>query len=406
MTTKPTTTVIVPAYNEARALPMVLEELRQALRLPDLVEIIVVDDGSTDETGLVASRYPCRVVSHESNRGKAEAIRTGIASARGDRIICIDADGTYPAGTIPAMIEALESADVVLGSRSNGRKNIPWPNRIGNYLLRSPLHVLYGFRGRDPFTGLYGIRKDHAERMRLGSVGFGIEAEVCIKAASMGLKISEIPIHYRERIGRPKLRPLRDGYKILKTIFAFALLYKPIVTFVLPGMILLSLGIALMALLYLGPVSLGRVTLSTHTLMVAGMLALGGLQSIAFGTAARLYGVAHKFTPPDRFTQQVLRPSVRRTLALLALGSISVGAVLGIVLVAGWARGGFGYFARTQDAQIALLISLFGLQLLFSTGFISIVADDVPGFRATHDLSSHRPPVRSLTRERSTLEST
>jgi glycosyltransferase involved in cell wall biosynthesis len=375
MSTKPKATVIVPAYNEAEGLSIVLEELRQAL--PDSVEIIVVDDGSTDGTGLVASHNACRVVSHASNLGKAEAIRTGIASAGGEKIICIDADGSYPAGAIPAMIEALESADTVLASRSTGRTNIPWPNRIGNRLLRSTLYLLYGVRGRDPFTGLYGIRRVHLERMRLGSVGFGIEAEVCLKAASMGLKIIEIPIQYRERIGRPKLRPLRDGYRILRTMFAFAVLYNPVVTFVLPGMILASLGVALMALLYLGPLSLGRITLSTHSLMAAGILTLGGMQAVAFGIAARLYGVAHKFTLPDRLTQQVLRPSVRRTLILLALGLILAGAVLGIDLVAEWTRGGFGYFARMRDAEIVLFTSLFGLHLLFSTGFISILADDV-----------------------------
>jgi glycosyltransferase involved in cell wall biosynthesis len=91
--------IIVPAYNEERGLPIVLDELTH---LPlSSFEIIVVDDGSTDGTALVAKRFPCRLISHAENQGKGAAMRTGIAASRGRKIIFIDADGSHPASSIP-----------------------------------------------------------------------------------------------------------------------------------------------------------------------------------------------------------------------------------------------------------------------------------------------------------------
>src|SRR3990170_1945958 len=108
-----TTTIIVPAYNEEEGLPVVLEAL-QALPA-DTFGIIVVDDGSTDRTAEVAGRFRCRLVSHSGNRGKGAAIRTGLAHARGEKTILIDADGTYPVEMIPAIARALETHDLVIG---------------------------------------------------------------------------------------------------------------------------------------------------------------------------------------------------------------------------------------------------------------------------------------------------
>jgi glycosyltransferase involved in cell wall biosynthesis len=90
-------------------------------------------------------------------------MRTGIAAAQGATIIFIDADGTYPAEAIPRMVRALEEYDVVVASRSLGRQNIPWLNRLGSFLLRSAIRYLYGFKAQDPLTGLYGLHKAHWE---------------------------------------------------------------------------------------------------------------------------------------------------------------------------------------------------------------------------------------------------
>ena len=220
-----TTSIIVPAYNEQDGLPVTLERIFKAV--DGVCEVLVVDDGSVDATSEVASRFPCHVIKHKENRGKGEALKTGIRHASGEYVIFIDADGTYPAEAIPQMYEALESCDVVYGSRTTGRVNIPRFNRIGNMVFQNLIRYIYGFKASDYSTGLYGIRKHHLETMNIDSCGFAIEPEIAIKASRMKLRVKEIPIEYRSRIGEAKLNSLDAGFEHLKTIIRFAFWRPP-----------------------------------------------------------------------------------------------------------------------------------------------------------------------------------
>ena len=210
------TTIIIPAYNEEEGLPVVLKKILALI--DDSYEVLVVDDGSTDETAKVAKGFSCRLISHETNSGKGKAMMTGIREARGNKVVFIDADDTYPPETILDIADALDDYDYVVASRSSGHGNIPAFNRIGNAIFRNSIRYLYGFTAYDPLTGLYGLRKEHLETMELKSRGFGIEAEIAIKGGTMGLKIKDIPIIYGERIGEAKLSGLKDGYRIACTI--------------------------------------------------------------------------------------------------------------------------------------------------------------------------------------------
>jgi glycosyltransferase involved in cell wall biosynthesis len=211
--------IIIPAYNEELGLPIVLDRILRII--DDTFEILVVDDGSTDSTAKVARRYPCRMIKHKVNSGKGQAMMTGIREAIGENIIFIDADNTYPPETILEIAAALDDHDYVVASRSKGKQNIPAFNRIGNAVFCNTIRCIYGFQARDPLTGLYGLKKRHLEHMELRSRGFGIEAEISIKASTMGLRIKDIPIVYGERVGQAKLHGLRDGYSIACTILRY-----------------------------------------------------------------------------------------------------------------------------------------------------------------------------------------
>ena len=213
-------TVVIPAYNEEKGLPVVLERLSRSV--DGQAEVLVVDDGSSDATSQVASRFRCGVIRHGRNRGKGEAMLTGIRHARGGSVIFIDADGTYPPEAIPQMLQALESYEAVYCSRTKGRENIPRMNQLGNALFQSFMKYVYGFRGSDYATGLYGIRKCHLESMNVRSRGFAIEPEIAIKASRMKLKVCEIPIQYEERIGETKLNGLKAGWLHLKVMVSLA----------------------------------------------------------------------------------------------------------------------------------------------------------------------------------------
>jgi glycosyltransferase involved in cell wall biosynthesis len=205
-------TVIVPAYNEEQGLAVVLDKLFQAV--DDTYEVIVVDDGSTDRTAEVARRFPCRLIQHKANGGKGEALKTGIQHARGKVILWLDADDTYPVDPIPKMAAALgDSYDLVYASRRGSRSRIPAFNRIGNALFRWSIRGLYGFKPYDPCTGLCGVRKEHLERMHLQAREFAIEPEIAMKAGRMKLRMLDIPIEYRPRIGQAKLSGIKVGFE-------------------------------------------------------------------------------------------------------------------------------------------------------------------------------------------------
>lgn len=208
--------IIIPAYKEAEGLPVVLEKVYKII--DDSYEVIVVDDGSTDKTGERASSFPCRLIRHEQNQGKGEAMKVGVKEAQSENVIFIDADNTYPVEAIPDIARFLEHFDMVVASRAKGRENIPRFNRIGNFIFKCLLRYLHDCKVKDPLSGLYGLKQAQFERMQLNSKGFTIETEIAIKAARMKLKIAEFPIEYSPRLGKQKLGRIKHGWQILKMI--------------------------------------------------------------------------------------------------------------------------------------------------------------------------------------------
>jgi hypothetical protein len=372
---RPCTSVIIPAYNEEEGLRIVLRKLFRLI--DDTYEVIVVDDGSTDGTCNVAAAFPCGVVSHTSNLGKGQAMKTGIRAARGENLIFIDADDTYPAELIPRMASELNKADMVVGSRKTGKQQIPAFNRAGNAIFRGAIKHLYGFKAYDPLTGLYGIKKTHLNRMRLDSDGFGIEAEIAIKAARMGLRVSDIAIEYGSRVGEAKLRGLQDGYRIFQTITKMLALYNPTVTLIFPGGLLFGLGLLVMTALLAGSLSLGGFTLGINSFVLAAMLALVGFQLGIFGFALNLYGVAHKFTKQDVLTRLLLRNHMGRNFVLGGLVLVGVGVALAAWQGPGWLTGHVHSDREAEYLVFMAFLGVLGLQILVSSVFLSIFAKEV-----------------------------
>lgn len=218
------TSIVIPAYNEEEGLPVVLESLFRSVN--GQCEVLVIDDGSSDATSRVATQFRCGVIRHGRNHGKGEAMKTGVRHARGESVIFIDADGTYPTDAIPRMIEALVSCDAVYCSRASGRDNIPRFHRLGNAVFQGIMRHVYRFDACDYATGLYGMKKRHLQKMGISSTGFAIEPEIAIKASRMKLKIHDIPIRYNRRIGQPKLPGFNAGIDHLRTMMRL-LLWSP-----------------------------------------------------------------------------------------------------------------------------------------------------------------------------------
>lgn len=212
--------LILPAYNEEAGLRATLGSVA-ALGVD--LEVIVVDDGSSDGTAAAGERAGAIVARHTTNRGKGAALRTGVRVASTDRIVTMDADTTYPAGAIPRLLALLDAHDYVSAARRQGRGHIPVVNRLGNSLIAFAIRRLSGSRLADPLTGMYAMRRSAFLDLHPTSEGFGIETEIAMKAAARSLSTAEVWIEYGPREGESKLRPLRDGVEITRTILGVAL---------------------------------------------------------------------------------------------------------------------------------------------------------------------------------------
>ena len=216
--------IILPAHNECQALGKLIKEipLQSLSQLDYSVEVIVVDNGSTDDTRVVAEQSGAKVIV-EPIRGKGMAVKAAFKAVEADFYIMLDADDTYPPEYIIKMLEMLKNHDVVIGSRITGRREkdaFRWLNFTGNLLLSMLATIIYGKWISDVCTGYWGFRDTVIKNICLDHVvGFEIEASLFSQIATKGYSLAEIPILYRRRTGGPpKLRLMRDGLKIAGTL--------------------------------------------------------------------------------------------------------------------------------------------------------------------------------------------
>ena len=223
-------------------------------------EIVVCDNGSTDQSVLIAERLGARVV-HQPSRGYGNAYLKGFASARGQYLIMGDADDTYDFTLIPSLLDLLttQGYDFVTGSRylNGGHRNITPLHRIfGNPALTSLLNGLFGTRYTDVYCGFRGFSRRAYDVIRPLSPGMEFNLELAINAGLAGLRVTEIPIELAPRKGESKLRTFRDGWRSLRMM----LLYSPNLLFLLPGSLLLVLGFAIHLAVLLGLDAVGRTS--------------------------------------------------------------------------------------------------------------------------------------------------
>lgn len=216
--------MVIAAYNEGKTIGEVISKVADVMKhLRVQHEIVVVDDGSTDDTKSVAQACKAMVISDGRNHGKGHAVRQAFRQARGDIIVTIDADGEHRPEEIPRLIYPLyNGTDIVAGSRflGEGKNFTTRLNRIGNKLLNLSIALMTGKYVTDSQTGFRAFKKSFLDRITLVSDGFEIETEITVKGLRNGFKLEEIPIFCTRRIeGKSKLRIGFDGFKMFVVIF-------------------------------------------------------------------------------------------------------------------------------------------------------------------------------------------
>jgi glycosyltransferase involved in cell wall biosynthesis len=365
-------TVILPTYNEEPALAKVLASLLTVL--DEESEVIVIDDGSTDDTATIASAFPCRLIRHVQNYGKGAAVRTGLLHARGRFIIVMDADGSYPTDIIPQMVSLGEQHDFVRCVRQNGKVYNPPLNRVGNVLFNALLKVVYGLQGADHLSGMYGLRREALEALKFSSDRFDLEVEIGIKARAYRLRSITLPITYAARIGDKKLRPWRDGWVILRRLLSLGLVYSPGIMFVVPGLLIVLLSAFLVIVLSQGSIDVPyAVRLDIHSFIVAALGTTIGFQVLVFGIVAALYGT-ELGAPPKQWLRLLADGRTRYGAAGIGIICCLIGAVQFTTESTSWLASAHRTFGDTRALVLSVLLVTWGVQVILAAMFVSIFA--------------------------------
>ena len=368
---QPLVSVVIPCLNEAGTIEECVSRASVVLEGKGLEgEIIVVDNGSDDDSGPLAAAAGALVV-HEPERGYGSAYLAGLAAARGRYIVMADADLTYDFAEIPRFLAALEAgADVVIGNRM---RNIhpgamPWHHRyIGNPLLSGFLNLLFSTGVHDAHCGMRAVRREVLPRLDLRTTGMEFASEMVIRAAKEKLDVRQFPIEYHPRAGESKLSSFRDGWRHLR----FLLVHSPNYLFILPGVLMTAIG-ALVMLIVIARLGVFGRNWDIHALIAGSLLAIVGTQVVALGICAHAYAT-YFMGEDDRWFDR-MRARYKLEHGLLLGGTIAVtGFVIGTVIVIDWINRGFGALSEERLAVLAATLIIIGIQIFFSSFLLSIL---------------------------------
>jgi glycosyltransferase involved in cell wall biosynthesis len=363
--------VVIPCLNEADSIEACVTAARKALSEGGHTgEVVVVDNGSTDGSGALAEAAGARVVL-EPRRGYGRAYLAGLAAARGRYIVMLDADMTYDAGELPRFVEELDDGgDIVLGDRMKGIQPgaMPWLHRrIGNPVLTGLLNQFFGTEVNDAHCGMRALRREVLPRLGLRTTGMELASEMVIRAAKAGLDIRQFPIEYHPRHGKSKLSTWSDGWRHLR----YLLVHSPRHLFLVPGAVMVALGVLIMTVVLFQIPLLGREW-GIHAEIGGSLLLILGVEVTAMGLCATAYGVYYMDERDDWF--EGMQSRFRLEHGLLIGGSVAVvGLITGGVLLGMWIDRGFGSLAEEQLAVLAATLTTVGAQIFFTSFLLSIL---------------------------------
>jgi glycosyltransferase involved in cell wall biosynthesis len=224
----PLISIILPAHNEEAVIGKVLSELHE---VGNFHEIIVVDDASTDNTIAVALEYGAKILRHPYNIGNGAAIKTGIREATGDIIVFMDADGQHPPKDVPRLISYIGDYDMVVGARSNESDSAIHRDLANNVFNRYASYIV-GYTIPDLTSGFRAIKAPIVKRFTyLLPNGFSYPSTITIAMFQSGFRVKYEPIISPARIGRSKVRPIKDGLAFLLKITQLGIIFVPMKIF-------------------------------------------------------------------------------------------------------------------------------------------------------------------------------
>ncbi len=265
--------VIIPAFNEADTIVDIIEKIKSSLgNIPH--EILVIDDGSHDETANLAEQAGARVSRHPYNIGNGAAIKTGIRHAHGEILVMLDADGQHPPEDIPRLLEKVGPYDMAVGARTSD-SDTDIHRDFGNKVYNLLASYISETKIEDLTSGFRAIKADVARRfVYLLPNRFSYPTTITLGTLRSGRSLIYVPVKGRRRTGKSNIRVLRDGFRFLIIILRIATIYSPLKIFIPASalMFLTGFGYGLFKVIFLhtryGPTSAMLMTVSVVIFMV------------------------------------------------------------------------------------------------------------------------------------------
>lgn len=374
----PEISIILPCLNEEEAISSCLLEIQKAIKEYSLaVEVIVVDNNSKDKTAEIVKNvqlnFPELILVREEREGYGLAYLKGMSIAKGKYIFMADGDGSYNFLEINLYIAKFnEGFDLVVGNRFSGKMgkySMSWSHRyIGNPFLSFLVRFFFRVKINDIHCGARAISRVALDKINLHTGGMEFASEMIIKASRQKLKITEVPIVYRPRIGKSKLHSLTDAWRHIR----FILLYSPLFLFLLPGLILLFVGIFFMGLFYFSNPVLFGVPLYVHPLFFFSIMVILGYQLILFSGFSKIYAITHLGDSNHRI-EKIFQWLTIEKAGLVGILMALMGAIIYILIFINWVASGYSSLDEIKNSVVALTLLVIGIQTFFSAFMFSIL---------------------------------
>ncbi|MET8144775.1 glycosyltransferase family 2 protein [Sphaerisporangium sp. NPDC005288] len=372
-------TVVMPCLNEAETVETCVRKALACMAEQGIEgEVVIADNGSTDGSQQLARDAGARVV-HVDAKGYGNALMGGIRAARGRYVIMGDADDSYDFTALAPFVQELRSgADLVMGNRFRGGiapgAMPPLHRYLGNPVLSFIGRLFFPSAIRDFHCGLRGFRRESILNLGLQTGGMEFASEMVVKATLQGLDVREVPTTLSPdgRTRPPHLRSWRDGWRHLR----FLLLYSPRWLFLIPGMVLMVLGLAAGAALTFGPVYIGKLAFDVDTLVGASAGVVIGFQAVLFALFTKVYAAEEGFLPEDRRIKRLV-DVVTLEKGLVAGGLLALAGLAGMVAsLAHWQVRNFGPLIPAESLRLVVPSAtalIMSFQTIFASLFISIL---------------------------------
>ncbi|HEX8524629.1 MAG TPA: glycosyltransferase family 2 protein [Tepidisphaeraceae bacterium] len=372
---EPEISVVLPCLNEADTLGRCIQKAYRAFALNDIHgEVVVADNGSTDDSVKIAHQAGARVV-HVEERGYGSALQAGIEAARGKFILMADADDSYDLLATPEFLAKLRDGyELVQGCRlprGGGTINdgaMPLLHRYaGNPTLSAIARWWFKTPVTDIYCGMRGFTRELYDRLGLRCTGMEFATEMIIKASRYAARFAEVPItlHRDGRVSHPPhLNTWRDGWRTLR----FFLMVSPRWLFLEPGRVLVALGLVLYGLALPG-LRVRGIHFSSHTLVIGTLMLLCGYQAVLFAIGVKALAMMQGVMPRDRRIDRILeKVTIERGIVAGAV-TMALGMVLLVAAVVRWRETHFG----DLDYESTMRLVIPGAALV-AIGFQTVLA--------------------------------